>query len=85
MPGLPTPLLRRRVSATTRYLDLDDRLIARYGGVRKMDLRELEVACVERGLDIVGRREGQLRDQLKLWIEMTTKAKVQSTSLLLTR
>lgn len=85
LPGLWTGALRKRLRQRLMYLNLDDRLIWRYGGVKKMDLEEVKVACVERGLDTVGRNEGQLRELLDFWIGMTTKAKAQPESLLLTR
>jgi hypothetical protein len=68
LPGLPTPLLRRKVTRRVNYLRMDDTLIKRGGGVDEMDAEEVKIALVERGVDILGRNEEQMRTSLKAWL-----------------
>ncbi|KAI9787761.1 MAG: hypothetical protein M1839_000293 [Geoglossum umbratile] len=62
----PKYLLRWRIHKRERYLELDDYLIGRDGGVRAMNLEEVKMALVERGVDILG-KTGQLRSLLHLF------------------
>ena len=83
LPGLPTPIIRNRVRKRVDYLKLDDRLINRGGGVNEMDLEEVRIALVERGVDVLGRTEKQLRDLLKAWLRARKETSMER--LLLTR
>ncbi|KAJ4365918.1 hypothetical protein N0V83_008540 [Neocucurbitaria cava] len=51
----PKPLLRRRVGKMLEYLRKDDRLIERDGGVAGLGKEEVRRACVERGIDVLGK------------------------------
>ena len=64
----PIPLLRSRIRREVEYLGLDDMAIERDGGVRGMDLEEIKIALEERGLDVLGKNEEQLRQCLKEWL-----------------
>lgn len=65
-PGL---LLRRALSRRLQYLNIDDKLLSQHGGASQLSSTELENACEERGLDILGRREALLRGNLSWWLK----------------
>lgn len=69
LPGLPTWVLRRRVKSRVEYLGIDDRLIREGGGVGMMEEEEVRMACVERGIDVLGREEGDMRRELGFWVK----------------
>jgi hypothetical protein len=83
LPGLPTTLLRNKVDRRVKYLEMDDLLIKRDGGVDGMSQLELEIACVERGIDVVGRDETQLKSSLEAWLNARDVTSIET--LLLTR
>jgi len=69
-PFLVLPaLVRRRVDRTLSDLEVDDFAIARDGGVRSMDDEEVLRACEERGMDVLEKDRGALREALSGWIE----------------
>ncbi|KAI9773422.1 MAG: hypothetical protein M1840_007638 [Geoglossum simile] len=78
----PKALLRWRIRKRVFYLELDDYLIGKDGGVRAMSLEEVRMALVERGIDILGKTE-QLRSLLRLWLQ--TRSTTPITTLCLTR
>ncbi|TGO52006.1 hypothetical protein BOTNAR_0338g00100 [Botryotinia narcissicola] len=82
-PGLPNVILRRRVEKRVKYLDMDDKLIKNEGGVKGMLEEELRMACVERGIDVMGRDIHMLRMHLNAWLRSREKVGVET--LLLTR
>lgn len=67
---LPPPswLLRRGLSKRLAYLTSDDKLLTRDGGVPKLNPEETITACQERGLDVLGKREEVLRNDLAWWL-----------------
>ncbi|PSN62819.1 hypothetical protein BS50DRAFT_577708 [Corynespora cassiicola Philippines] len=65
----PKWVLRWGVGRKLAYLKEDDRLIGRDGGWKGLSRREVERACVERGIDVLGRGEGELKKALKAWGE----------------
>lgn len=73
LPGLPNAILRRKVRARLEYLELDDELIGREGGVVGMEEEEIKMACVERGIDVVGRDLSGFRADLKGWLRSVEK------------
>lgn len=83
LPGLPTYILRRRVRKRVEYLEMDDMLLKNGGGVRNLESEECRMACVERGIDVYGRSEKQIRTDLEAWLRSTEKVGVER--LLLTR
>lgn len=83
LPGLPTPILRRKVARRVRYLEMDDKLIKRDGGVDDMDIEEVKIALVERGVDILLRNDEQLKGDLEKWLSAREIVPVEK--LLLTR
>ncbi|ESZ95452.1 hypothetical protein SBOR_4193 [Sclerotinia borealis F-4128] len=82
-PGLPNGILKRKVARRVEYLELDDRLIKKDGGVKAMEEEELKMACVERGIDVMGRDVHMLRMQMNAWLRSSEKVSVET--LLLTR
>lgn len=66
---IPNALLRRRVEARLKDLDVDDFAIARDGGVRNLDGVEVLKACDERGINVLGREVEDLRKELEGWIQ----------------
>ncbi|KAL5323282.1 hypothetical protein ACEPPN_007816 [Leptodophora sp. 'Broadleaf-Isolate-01'] len=83
LPGLPTGVLRRRVVKRVEYLEMDDRLIERAGGVKDMDVEEVRMALVERGVDVLGREGKGMKSELSAWLKSREKVSVER--LLLTR
>ncbi|KAG4434945.1 hypothetical protein IFR05_009586, partial [Cadophora sp. M221] len=83
LPGLPTGLLRKRVVKRVEYLEMDDRLIERAGGVKDMDVEEVRMALVERGVDVLGREEKGMKGELNAWLKSRERFSVER--LLLTR
>jgi hypothetical protein len=81
--GLPTPILRSKVSRRVEYLQLDDGLIRKAGGIKDMDFEEVKMALVERGVDILGKGDAQLKRDLNAWL--LSREKAPAEKLLLTR
>ncbi|KAH8724659.1 hypothetical protein GQ44DRAFT_708559 [Phaeosphaeriaceae sp. PMI808] len=60
----PKFLLQRNVRKKFKYLGTDDKLIEKFGGHCKLERREMERACIERGIDVLGKQEEELRREL---------------------
>ena len=82
-PGLPNWVLRRKVGRRLDYLEMDDKLIRECGGVGEMEEREVRMACVERGVDVLGKSNEQLSMDLDAWLNAAEEVSVER--LLLTR
>ena len=82
-PGLPDWVLRRKVGRRLDYLEMDDKLIGECGGVGEMEEQEVRMACVERGVDVLGKSDEQLRMNLDAWLKAAEEVPVER--LLLTR
>jgi len=82
LPGLPTSMLRRKVSRRIEYLKVDDALIQKYGGVGELSEEEVKMACVERGIDVLERGDKEMRSDLKAWIESAKKVPYERLMLL---
>ena len=67
----PTTLLRARIRGWQRYIETDDNLIRRDGGVDRLIPAEVRIACAERGIDTVRYTDEQLRDTLRSWLRHT--------------
>lgn len=83
LPGLPNFILKSKVAKRVEYLETDDKLLRRDGKVEDLDVEEVKMACQDRGIDIVNREDDELREHLKMWLELSRKEGV--TKLLLTR
>lgn len=74
MPG--SAMLKYRVRKHLEYLKQDDALLVRDGGVQKLDREEVMLACEQRGIDILGRREEYLKDVLERWMKGRREGRV---------
>ena len=70
----PAALLRRWISGRLTYLAQDDYLLLKHKKtVEQLSEDELLMACEERGLDILPRREEKLREALQMWLKLQKK------------
>ncbi|OAQ74749.1 LETM1-like protein [Purpureocillium lilacinum] len=72
------------------FLEGDDRNLIEDGGPSQLEPGELRIACAERGIDVVGRSETELRGVLGDWLRLTaaediTERRRRMATLLLTR
>ncbi|KAF2023881.1 hypothetical protein EK21DRAFT_79954 [Setomelanomma holmii] len=61
--------LQRTVRKKFAYLKTDDELIERDGGCQALSKREVERSCIERGIDVIGKKEEELRRALGAWFK----------------
>ncbi|KAF4922132.1 hypothetical protein CGCVW01_v005535 [Colletotrichum viniferum] len=52
------------------FLEGDDRLLLRDGGVAGLEEQEVRIACTERGIDCAGRSDKDLRKLLDRWLRL---------------
>ncbi|KAI8276054.1 hypothetical protein K4K60_008122 [Colletotrichum sp. SAR11_57] len=52
------------------FLEGDDRLLLRDGGVAGLEEQEVRIACTERGIDCAGRSDKDLRKLLDQWLRL---------------
>ena len=64
----PLWLIRRRIKKRMDFVALDDLTIRRDGGVEGLEDAEVCLAAEVRGLDVLGRKESDLRRELSLWL-----------------
>ncbi|EPE02370.1 letm1-like protein [Ophiostoma piceae UAMH 11346] len=67
VPSLAVRVADRRV----RFLAEDDALLRAAGGVAALETEEVVLACTDRGLDVLGKDEAELRPLLTRWLEYT--------------
>ncbi|KHN96936.1 LETM1-like protein [Metarhizium album ARSEF 1941] len=72
------------------FLEGDDKNLIEDGGPMGLETEELRIACAERGIDVMGRSETELRSWLGDWLRLTAAEDVSErrrrmTTLLLTR
>lgn len=66
----PSSMLRKRIVKHVSYLALDDSLLLQQETASKaLEYAEVQMACEERGLDVLGKREEVLRFTLHEWLE----------------
>jgi hypothetical protein len=68
----PSRVLRKRIAKRLTYLAADDWLLSRHGNgdaAEVLDAAELQIACEQRGLDVLGKQEEVLRSTLHEWLE----------------
>ncbi|KAL0942585.1 letm1-like protein [Colletotrichum truncatum] len=53
------------------FLEGDDKLLLRDGGVAGLEEQEVRIACTERGIDCIGRDDAELRSLLDKWLRLT--------------
>ncbi|KAL1303316.1 hypothetical protein AAFC00_006720 [Neodothiora populina] len=68
---LVTLLLKMRVIQRLHYLNMDDELLVknRMNDWHRLTRDELKIACEERGIDVSGRTEDNLRKDLGKWLD----------------
>jgi hypothetical protein len=64
-------LMRRNAARHLQAISVDDQLILRVSrsAARHLNQAELEAACTERGIDVLGKSEEALRESLGKWLE----------------
>lgn len=67
LPG--NSILKYRLRKHLQYLEQDDALLVRDGSIGELNKEELLLACEQRGVDILGRKEDYLKDVLERWIK----------------
>ncbi|PNY25788.1 Uncharacterized protein TCAP_04266 [Tolypocladium capitatum] len=72
------------------FLEGDDKNLVEDGGPLQLEVEELKIACQERGIDVLGRSETELRSWLGDWLRLTaaehlTERRRRMATLLLTR
>ncbi|ETS01066.1 hypothetical protein M419DRAFT_99967 [Trichoderma reesei RUT C-30] len=53
------------------YLEVDDKRLLDGGGPSGLEVEELRIACAERGLNVLGKSEEELRRRLGDWLRLT--------------
>jgi len=71
------------VGRRVQYLEMDDKLLGSWKRVSELEEEEVKMALVERGVDVQGRPEEQLREDLTAWLRSRDTTAVER--LLLTR
>ena len=71
--AIPTSVVRKRVYRRLRELKVDDFAIERDGGIKMLEKEEVRMACEERGINVLGKEEGNLRADLRWWMEHRRK------------
>lgn len=72
------------------FLEGDDQNLLEDGGPMGLEMDELRIACAERGIDVLGRSETELRSWLGDWLRLTaaedlSERRKRMATLLLTR
>lgn len=62
------PVIRRRAEKRIEELEADDFGIRRDGGVEGLEMEEVRIAAEERGLDILGRPDEEVRELVERWV-----------------
>jgi hypothetical protein len=68
--GPPVFWLKHNVRKKVEYLRRDDELIKRDGGWKNLDSKEVKRACVDRGIDVLGKKEAELWRGLDGWFKV---------------
>ena len=64
----PLWLIRRRIKKRMDFVELDDFAIRRDGDIEELEAAEVLLAAEMRGLDVLGRKESDLRRDLSDWL-----------------
>ena len=73
---LPAGLVRGRVRKRLGWLARDDELLLNAGGVDALEAEEVRLACVDRGIAVLGMEEKSLRALLAWWLELVGDPKL---------
>ena len=66
--GYPTDVVMGRLERYMEYLQADDEGLEREGDFERLDAEEVRIALEERGVDVLGKPEEILREQLRAWL-----------------
>lgn len=80
----PNHILRFQLRMRVRSLEADDKLILKEG-IDKLDIKELQLACRERGMRAMGLSKDRLKTQLEQWLELHIKQNIPVSLLLFSR
>ena len=81
--GYPTNIVRGRSERYIEYLQADDEGLRREGDFERLEVEEVRIALEERGVDVLGKREEILREQLRAWLRANERTSL--ITMLLTR
>lgn len=81
----PSGIIMFKTRRHVEYLKQDDKLIMRDGGVKGLTPEEVRMSCEERGIDVLGRPDKLLKDQLENWLALTKGKSEEQVRLLLSR
>ncbi|KAK4124297.1 hypothetical protein N657DRAFT_644511 [Parathielavia appendiculata] len=71
-PGwMPKPVLGRMVDKRLGFLAEDDALLVQAGGAAALLPEEVRLACADRGINVLGRGDDELRGVLGRWLRLT--------------
>ena len=69
--GIPAPLAAAKARRRLAFLAQDDALLLQSGGVPALETPEMRLACVDRGIDVLGKSDDELAGLLTRWLELT--------------
>jgi len=69
---MPSALWHLKGSLRVSFIEADDELLLKAGGVSDLEAEEVKLACADRGIDVMGRKDGELRQVLGDWLRLTT-------------
>ena len=80
----PRFLLRKAIEKRMQYLELDDGLLQRYrnNGVPALSEEEVAIACEERGINVIGRKVKDMRQDLSAWLDRSDKSESTGSTML---
>lgn len=87
---MPPGMWRVKGNLRMAFLEGDDRNLVEDGGPSGLETDELRIACMERGIDVLGKSESDMRMWLGDWLRLTaaedlTERRRRMTTLLMTR
>ncbi|KAJ2956782.1 hypothetical protein NQ176_g11299 [Zarea fungicola] len=87
---MPPGMWRVKGNLRMAFLEGDDKNLVEDGGPSGLETDELRIACMERGIDVLGKSESDMRMWLGDWLRLTaaedlTERRRRMTTLLMTR
>ena len=70
---VPEFVAKPRVEKRLLFLAEDSMLLLKAGGVPVLEDEEVKLACCDRGIDVTGRSDEELRDVLSRWLRLVTQ------------
>lgn len=68
---IPPPVWQVKGTLRMAFLEGDDKLLLQDGGLSGLEVDELRIACAERGIDVIGQGDGEMRRLLGDWLRLT--------------